>query len=212
MAEDTLVHWLTLPLAEVLRWHLPEAFTRLILQGIPVTGQDASYRAGDLAAFHRWHADLHSGNEERQTTLLLEVQALVSTSTYGNAQRMTSGIDRNRLTLLLAVLEKRAGLDFSTHDVFASVAGGFVSGAQLSGLFNHANGGLQRGHPGRYLIPLEEVERVIAEDRQKMTPGAEDGTDLAPRDPGACAWDAVPRNAMDILFGVRWRSRGRHRQ
>ena len=41
--------------------------------------------------------------------ILVEVQALVSTSTYGNARRMAIGIDQNRLSLLLAVLEKRAG-------------------------------------------------------------------------------------------------------
>jgi DNA repair protein RadA/Sms len=42
--------------------------------------------------------------------ILVEVQALVSTSTYGNARRMALGIDQSRLSLLLAVLEKRAGL------------------------------------------------------------------------------------------------------
>ena len=67
-------------------------------------------------------------------------------------------------------------------------------------------------HPGRYRIPLEEVERIIAEDRQKKSSGAEDGTDLALSDPAACAWDAVPRHAMDILFGVRWRPHRRHRE
>jgi DNA repair protein RadA/Sms len=61
---------------------------------------------------------------EGSRPLLVEVQALVSTSTYGNAQRMTSGIDRNRLTLLLAVLEKRAGLSLVAEDVFVNIAGG----------------------------------------------------------------------------------------
>jgi DNA repair protein RadA/Sms len=56
--------------------------------------------------------------------LLVEVQALVSTSTYGNARRMASGLDQNRLTLLLAVLEKRAGLNLVAEDVFVNVAGG----------------------------------------------------------------------------------------
>ena len=46
---------------------------------------------------------------EGSRPLLVEVQALVSTSSYGNAKRMASGIDQNRLSLLLAVLEKRAG-------------------------------------------------------------------------------------------------------
>jgi len=54
------------------------------------------------------------------------VQALVSTSSYGNARRMASGIDQNRLSLLLAVLEKRAGLNLLGEDVFINVAGGMT--------------------------------------------------------------------------------------
>jgi DNA repair protein RadA/Sms len=61
---------------------------------------------------------------EGSRPLLVEVQALVSTSTYGNARRMASGLDQNRLTLLLAVLEKRAGLNLIADDVFVNVAGG----------------------------------------------------------------------------------------
>mgnify|MGYP003694684783 CR=1 FL=1 len=48
---------------------------------------------------------------EGSRPILVEVQALVSTSSYGNARRMASGIDQQRLSLLLAVLEKRAGLN-----------------------------------------------------------------------------------------------------
>jgi DNA repair protein RadA/Sms len=61
---------------------------------------------------------------EGSRPLLVEVQALVSTSSYGNARRMASGIDQNRLSLLLAVLEKRAGLNLTAEDVFVNVAGG----------------------------------------------------------------------------------------
>jgi DNA repair protein RadA/Sms len=56
--------------------------------------------------------------------LLLELQALVSTSGYGTAQRVTNGIDRTRLAMLLAVLEKRVGLNLANEDVFVNVAGG----------------------------------------------------------------------------------------
>src|SRR5881628_3001842 len=63
---------------------------------------------------------------EGSRPLLVEVQALVSTSTYGNARRMASGIDQNRLSLLLAVLEKRAGLNLLGEDVFINVAGGMT--------------------------------------------------------------------------------------
>jgi DNA repair protein RadA/Sms len=61
---------------------------------------------------------------EGSRPILVEVQALVSSSTYGNARRMASGIDQQRLSLLLAVLEKRAGLHLLGDDVYVNVAGG----------------------------------------------------------------------------------------
>jgi DNA repair protein RadA/Sms len=61
---------------------------------------------------------------EGSRPLLVEVQALVSSSTFGNARRMTSGIDPARLALLLAVLEKRVGLNLMAEDVFVNIAGG----------------------------------------------------------------------------------------
>ena len=48
---------------------------------------------------------------EGSRPILVEVQALVTSSTFGNARRMASGIDQQRLSLLLAVMEKRAGLE-----------------------------------------------------------------------------------------------------
>jgi len=57
--------------------------------------------------------------------LLVEVQALVSTSFYGTPQRVTSGYDPRRLAVLLAVLERRVGLRMGRHDVFVTVTGGF---------------------------------------------------------------------------------------
>ena len=63
---------------------------------------------------------------EGSRPILVEVQALVSSSTYGNARRMASGLDQQRLSLLLAVLEKRAGLNLAGDDVFVNVAGGMT--------------------------------------------------------------------------------------
>lgn len=63
---------------------------------------------------------------EGSRPILVEVQALVSTSTYGTARRMAHGIDVQRLSLLLAVLEKRAGLHLGGDDVFVNVAGGMT--------------------------------------------------------------------------------------
>jgi DNA repair protein RadA/Sms len=63
---------------------------------------------------------------EGSRPLLVEVQALVSTSTFGNARRMAVGVDQNRLSLLLAVLEKRAGLSLAGDDVYVNIAGGMA--------------------------------------------------------------------------------------
>jgi DNA repair protein RadA/Sms len=56
--------------------------------------------------------------------ILLEVQALVTPSNYGNPQRVAMGFDYRRLSILLAVLEKRGGLRVSTNNVFLNMAGG----------------------------------------------------------------------------------------
>jgi DNA repair protein RadA/Sms len=56
--------------------------------------------------------------------LLVEVQALVTKASYGAAQRVVTGFDRQRLALLLAVLEQRGGLPFGQLDVFLNVVGG----------------------------------------------------------------------------------------
>jgi DNA repair protein RadA/Sms len=63
---------------------------------------------------------------EGSRPILVEVQALVSTSTYGNARRTANGVDAQRLALLLAVLEKRAGLNLIGDDVFVNIAGGMA--------------------------------------------------------------------------------------
>ncbi len=55
---------------------------------------------------------------------LIEIQALVSTAAYGTPQRSSTGFDLRRLSMLLAVLEKRAGFRLSAKDVFLNVAGG----------------------------------------------------------------------------------------
>jgi DNA repair protein RadA/Sms len=56
--------------------------------------------------------------------ILLEVQALATPSAYGNPQRVATGFDYRRLSILLAVLEKRANLRLSAQNVFLNMAGG----------------------------------------------------------------------------------------
>ncbi|MGQ9610638.1 MAG: DNA repair protein RadA, partial [bacterium] len=56
--------------------------------------------------------------------ILLELQALVAPANFGMPQRTSNGVDRNRLALLLAVLDKRAGYRIQNSDVFVNVVGG----------------------------------------------------------------------------------------
>ena len=56
--------------------------------------------------------------------LLIEIQALVGTTSYPSPRRVSNGIDYNRLLQILAVLEKRVGLNLSKQDVYVNVIGG----------------------------------------------------------------------------------------
>jgi len=56
--------------------------------------------------------------------LLVEIQALVSGTKYGSGRRMTQGLDQNRVSLLIAMLEKRVGMQLIGDDVFVNIAGG----------------------------------------------------------------------------------------
>lgn len=56
--------------------------------------------------------------------ILIETQALVSRAVYGTPQRSATGFDLRRLSMLLAVLEKRGGFPFAMNDVFLNIAGG----------------------------------------------------------------------------------------
>jgi DNA repair protein RadA/Sms len=109
--------------------------------------------------------------------LLVEVQALAARAAYGAPQRVSTGIDHKRLALLLAVLEKRAGLAFGQLDVFLNAVGGLrisetaadaaVAVALASSVFDRAVpvdavfiGEL--GLAGE-LRPVAQVERRLAE-------------------------------------------------
>ena len=61
---------------------------------------------------------------EGSRPILAEVQGLVSATNYGNARRMATGFDYNRMSMLLAVLEKRSGYFFSTSDAYINIVGG----------------------------------------------------------------------------------------
>jgi DNA repair protein RadA/Sms len=63
---------------------------------------------------------------EGSRPLLVEVQALVAPQVHGSPRRTASGLDNQRLALLIAVLGRRAGMNLASHDVYASVVGGLV--------------------------------------------------------------------------------------
>ncbi len=63
-------------------------------------------------------------SQEGSRTFFLEVQALVAGASYGNPQRNVTGFDLRRLQMLLAVLERRAGFQLGTQDVFINVVSG----------------------------------------------------------------------------------------
>ena len=65
-----------------------------------------------------------AANVEGARPLLIEVQALVSSAVYGTPQRTSTGFDTRRLSMLLAVLEKRASFRLASKDVFVNIAGG----------------------------------------------------------------------------------------
>lgn len=61
---------------------------------------------------------------EGSRPLIIEIQALVSTSGPGYSRRMASGIDQNRLSLIIAVIEKMRGYNLSAYDVYLKITGG----------------------------------------------------------------------------------------
>jgi DNA repair protein RadA/Sms len=64
------------------------------------------------------------GAQEGTRPMLVEVQALVDQSALANPRRLTVGLDQNRLSMLLAVLNRHAGMSFHDQDVFVNVVGG----------------------------------------------------------------------------------------
>ncbi len=56
--------------------------------------------------------------------VLLEVQALASSTSFGNPRRLTSGVDYNRTLIILAVLEKIVGINLPSQDIYVNIAGG----------------------------------------------------------------------------------------
>ncbi|HEY7236047.1 MAG TPA: DNA repair protein RadA [Gemmatimonadaceae bacterium] len=109
--------------------------------------------------------------------VLIEVQGLAAKAGFGTPQRVATGYDGRRLALLLAVLDKRAGLSFATLDVFLNVVGGVrlqEPGGDLAVAAALASSVYERALPadavfigevglGGEVRPVSQVERRIAE-------------------------------------------------
>jgi DNA repair protein RadA/Sms len=95
---------------------------RMTAAGLEPVANPSALFLGDRAAAASGSAVV--ATLEGTRPLLVEVQALAARASYGAPQRVSAGLDPKRLALLLAVLEKRAGLHFGQLDVFLNVTGG----------------------------------------------------------------------------------------
>jgi len=114
---------------------------------------------------------------EGSRPILLEIQALATKAGFGTPQRVSTGLDNRRLALLLAVLDKRAGLTFAQLDVFVNVVGGMrlqepagdlaVAAALASSIHDRALPAdvlfLGEVGLGGEVRPVSQAERRIAE-------------------------------------------------
>jgi DNA repair protein RadA/Sms len=114
---------------------------------------------------------------EGSRPVLIEIQGLAARSGFGTPQRVATGFDNRRLALLLAVLDKRAGLSFSQLDVFLNVVGGVrltepagdlaVAAALASSVYDRPLGGnavfLGEVGLGGEIRPVSQSERRLAE-------------------------------------------------
>ena len=91
--------------------------------------------------------------------ILVEIQALVTKTSFGNPRRVATGFDMNRTAMLLAVLEKRGGLKISACDAYLNIVGGLYldePAADLAAVIALASSYLDRPVPGD-LVAIGEV-------------------------------------------------------
>ncbi len=112
--------------------------------------------------------------------VLVEVQALAAKAGFGTPQRVATGFDGRRLALLLAVLDKRAGLSYASLDVFLNVVGGLrmvepagdlaVAAALASSVYDRSLGAdtvfIGEVGLGGEIRPVSQIDRRLAEAAQ----------------------------------------------
>lgn len=92
-------------------------------EGLHEVENPSSFFLSDFGEMQR-SGSVVAASCEGNRPILVEIQALVSSASYGTPQRVAGGIDNKRLALLLAILEKKIGIPMGGNDVFVSVAGG----------------------------------------------------------------------------------------
>ncbi len=148
--------------------------------------------------------------------LLVEIQALATRAGFGTPQRVTTGYDARRLALLLAVLEKRAGLPFAQLDVFVNVAGGLrvnETAADLAVAVALASSVRDRSLPvdaifvgevglGGEIRPVSQLDRRLQEAQRMGFTSAYLAARAVPRVNGALSARGVRRigDLFDVLF------------
>ncbi|MEO8437448.1 MAG: DNA repair protein RadA [Chloroflexota bacterium] len=164
---------------------------------------------------------------EGSRPLLVEVQALVSPTGYGTPSRKASGLDANRLSLLIAVLGRRAGIALGSHDVYANLAGGLsVAEPALDLPLALALASSSRDRPiapGTVAIGevglLGELRTVVGLERRlreaarlgfdrAIVPGPGRGATLPPIDGLAVTQVATLRDAIEVALSERPPARG----
>jgi 2-C-methyl-D-erythritol 4-phosphate cytidylyltransferase len=143
--------------------------------------------------------------------VLVEVQALAAKAGYGTPQRVATGYDGRRLALLLAVLDKRAGLNFSQLDVFLNVVGGVRLNEPAGDLAVAGRAGVEhlrplaaarRGLPRRGRTRRRDPPGVA--DRAAARRGGEDGDDGSlPRGAGRAEARSVRHPRRGRAHGAR---------
>jgi len=149
---------------------------------------------------------------EGSRPLLVEVQALVAPTALVPPRRVSNGVDRNRLALVLAVLSRHAGVQLGSSDVFVSVAGGVrveEPGADLAialAVASAARGVPLGDEDGRPVAAFGEIGltgelRYVAHAERRVAEAAKFGLQPA-------AWDArTLRAALEAVLGGRARER-----
>jgi DNA repair protein RadA/Sms len=142
--------------------------------------------------------------------LLVELQALVDPSHFGNPRRVCVGLDQNRLAMLLAVLHRHGGIQVGDHDVFANVVGGVKvteTGADLALLLAAVSSFRDKPLP-RELVVFGEVGlsgeiRPVPQGQERLQEAAKHGFRQAIIPSGNKPRQAIEGMKVDAVGSLR---------